>query len=36
LKIWYDWNTLEWKWLMFLKAGTQVFLPQHVVIYLPA
>lgn len=36
LKIWYDWNELSWKWLMFLKAGTQVFLPQHVVIFLPA
>lgn len=36
LKVWYDWNEMSWKWLMFLKAGTQIALPQHMVVAMPA
>lgn len=34
-KIWYDWNSLTWKYVTFLKAGTQIALPEHSVLALP-
>lgn len=31
LEIWYDFDKLTWKYRMFLKAGTQIALPEFVV-----
>lgn len=36
LTVWYDWHDLTWKWLNVLKAGTQIALPEHSVLALPA
>lgn len=36
LKIWYDWQELSWKYMNFLKAGTQIALPEHTVLALPS
>lgn len=36
LKVWYDWNTLQWKYLNVLKAGTEIALPEHTSLALPA
>lgn len=35
-KVWYDWDELTWKYVMFLKAGTGIALPEHSVLALPA
>jgi hypothetical protein len=35
-KVWYDWNTLQWKYINVLKAGTAIGLPEHTVLALPA
>lgn len=32
----YDWDSLEWKYQNFFKAGTGIALPQHTVLALPA
>lgn len=32
LMVWYSYDELSWKYAMFMKAGTQVALPQHMVI----
>lgn len=31
LMVWYDWNSLSWKYALFLKAGTQIALPEFIV-----
>ena len=36
LKIWYDWDELSWKYLNVFKSGTQIALPEHSVLALPA
>lgn len=36
LNIWYDWNTLQFKWAYFVKAGTNIALPEHSVLGLPS
>lgn len=36
LKVWYDWDELSWKYLNVFKAGTQIALPEHSVLALPA
>lgn len=32
----YDWAKLMWEWMQFLKAGTQIALPEHSALALPA
>lgn len=36
LKVWYDWNSLQWKYLNVMKAGTEIALPEHSVLALPS
>lgn len=36
LKVWYDWDSLQWKYLNVLKAGTEIALPEESVLALPA
>lgn len=31
LQVWYDYEHFTWKWVMFLKVGTQIALPEHIV-----
>jgi hypothetical protein len=35
-KVWYDWDELTWKYATFLKWGTGIALPEHMVVGLPA
>jgi len=32
LEVWYDWEEMTWKYRLFLKAGTQVALPEFTVV----
>lgn len=36
LVVWYDYDEMTWKYQLFLKAGTQIALPEHSVLALPS
>lgn len=32
LMVWYSWDDMVWKYAMFMKAGTSIALPEHMVV----